>query len=76
MKILLRILGFLVLALWAIGAILHFSKNPNSTKFIGFGVILLALILMPLFIYHRYKGKDLTQYSLKHNDPDASKVED
>ncbi len=76
MKILLRILVSLVLILWAVGAVFHFIDKENSPKFIGFGVIILTLVLMPLFIYHRYNGKDLTKYSLKHNDPNASKIED
>jgi len=76
MKILLRILLFFVLTLWCVGAILHLTNNNKSPQFIGFGVVVLTLILMPLFIYHRYNGKDLSKYSLKHNDPNASKIED
>lgn len=76
MKIVLKTLVFLVLVLWSIGGYFYATNNPSSPKYIGFGVILLALVLMPLFIYHSYKGKDLTKYSLKHNDPNASKIED
>lgn len=76
MKILLKILVILVLVLWGIGAYFSFINDDRSPKFIGFGVITLTFVLMPLFIYHRYKGKDLTKYSLKHNDPNASKIED
>ncbi|ANW94801.1 hypothetical protein AXE80_00165 [Wenyingzhuangia fucanilytica] len=76
MKILLKILLLLVLILWAIGAYFYTLNDDKSAKFIGFGVITLTFVLMPLFIYHRYKDKDLTKYSLKHNDPDASKIED
>lgn len=76
MKILLRILLAIVFVLWIVGAYFHITDNEKSTKFIGFGVLLLAFILMPLFIYHQYKGKDLSKYSLQHNDPNASKIED
>lgn len=76
MKIVLKVLLAVVFVLWSVGAYFHLTDNPASPKFIGFGVILLTLVLMPLFIYHRYKGKDLTKYSLKHNDPNASKIED
>lgn len=75
MKILLRIILFFVITLWAVGAFLHLTNNDKSPQFIGSGVILLTLVLMPLFIYHRYNGKDLSKYSLKHNDPNASKIE-
>ncbi|MDO6736528.1 hypothetical protein [Wenyingzhuangia sp. 2_MG-2023] len=76
MKILLKILLILVIVLWTSGAFFHLTGNPLSSKFIGFGVIVLTLILMPLFIYHRYNGRDLTKYSLKHNDPNASRIDD
>ena len=29
----------------------------NGVKLIGFGVLLFAFVIMPLFIYHRYKGR-------------------
>ena len=76
MKILLKILLLLVLILWTIGGYFYVLNDEKSAKFMGFGVITLTFVLMPLFIYHRYKGKDLTKYSIKHNDPDASKIED
>ncbi|MGY5352394.1 hypothetical protein ACXGQW_07505 [Wenyingzhuangia sp. IMCC45533] len=75
MKILLKILLGIVFILWILGAFFHLTDNPASPKFIGLGVIILTLVLMPLFIYHRYKDKDLSKYSLKHNDPNASKIE-
>jgi len=76
MKITLKILLSLVCLLWIIGAYCFLTENPKGPKFIGFGVVILTLILIPLFIYHRYNGKDLTKYSLKHNDPNASKIDD
>lgn len=76
MKNVLRVLLIIVMILWIIGAYLFLTDHKNSPKFIGFGVLILTLVLMPLFIYHRYKDKDLTKYSLKHNDPNASKIED
>lgn len=76
MKIILKILLAVVLLLWLLGGIFYAQGNPISPKLIGCGVLLLTLVLMPLFIYHRYKDKDLTKYSLKHNDPNASKIDD
>ena len=64
MKIILKLLLISVLGCWTYGGYLHYIHHSNSTKFIGLGVLILTLLLMPLFIYHRYKGKDLNQYRL------------
>lgn len=71
MKIILKSLLFIVLALIVYG---FYMKNQNEAgdKFIGFGVLILSFVLMPLFIYHRYKDKNLKDYSFK----DMHKEED
>ncbi len=66
MKILLKILLFVELAILGSGIYLKSIKYPNGEFIIGIGVLILAFILMPLFVYHRYKGKDLTKYSFKN----------
>jgi len=72
MKIVLRLLLLLVLGLIGYGYYLNLDESGAGEKFIGFGVVLFAFILMPLFIYFRYKDKDLRNYSLKDfaNPPD------
>lgn len=35
-----------------------------SEKLIGFGVLGLFIVVFPLFIYHRWKGKDIKDYML------------
>ncbi len=37
---------------------------PYSQKLIGFGVIGLFIIVFPLFIYHRWKDKNIKDYML------------
>lgn len=37
---------------------------PYSQKLIGFGVIGLFIVVFPLFIYYRWKGKSLKDYML------------
>lgn len=37
------------------------QKNPIGIKVTGFSVFAMAFVLMPLFIYHRYKDKDLSK---------------
>lgn len=75
MKTGLRLLLFLVLALIVYGYYLNSSATGSGEKFIGIGVVLFAFILMPLFIYHRFRNKDLRNYSLKDfaNPPDKEK---
>jgi len=54
----------------AITAILYgyYSKGDIAItlthRIIGGGITLMFLIWMPLFIYHRYKGKDVKKYMI------------
>ena len=57
MKILLKIVFFSSLLIIIIGFILNNFTSQNGHLFIGVGVLLFAFILMPLFIYHRYKDR-------------------
>ena len=66
MKILLRIISLLVIGLLGTGFYFQTTAGKNAEFYIGIGVLLLAFVLMPLFIYHGYKGKDLTKYSFKN----------
>lgn len=59
-SILVVVLGFV-----AYGYYVNIEKLAEGEKFIGIGVLIFAFILMPLFIYHRYKNKDLRNYSFK-----------
>jgi len=62
MKIVIRILSVIVVSLLIIGYYLKDNQNPTGNFIIGISVLILAFLLMPLFIYHRYKGKDLSRY--------------
>ncbi|MFN7045776.1 MAG: hypothetical protein ACK4M1_11335 [Flavobacterium sp.] len=44
----------------------YFQKNNGleGEKWIGIGVLLIAFVLMPLFIYHRYKNKNVKEYMM------------
>ena len=57
----------------AFGYYLNYDKEGSGEKYIGTGVLLFAFILMPLFIYHRYKDKDLSRYSFKQPPEDREK---
>lgn len=77
MKTVLKLTLFLSLGLIGYGYYLNSSATGSGEKFIGVGVLVFAFVLMPLFIYHRYKNKDLKNYSFKDfaNPPDK-KTED
>lgn len=59
--------SILLIALGFVGYGYYFNteKLAEGEKFIGIGVLIFAFILMPLFIYHRYKNKNLRDYSFK-----------
>jgi len=44
----------------------HFGIEKNDVV-IGVSMLGIAFILIPLFLYIRLQGKDLTKYSFKHN---------
>ncbi|MBU2526593.1 MAG: hypothetical protein KKC03_08340 [Bacteroidetes bacterium] len=65
MKIVLRLLLLFVLSSFGYGFYLRSQADPQAEFFIGLSVLVLCLILMPLFIYHRYKDKDLSALTFK-----------
>lgn len=71
----LRLLLVICLGSIGYGYYLNTDAAGSGEKFIGIGVLVFAFILMPLFIYHRYKNKDLRNYSFKDfaNPPDKKK---
>lgn len=41
------------------------AGDANGDIVIGLGVLMVAFILMPLFIYHRYKNKNLSDFTFE-----------
>lgn len=66
MKIVIRILLVIVIGFIGSGLYMQSIKSEKAELFIGLGVLILAFLLIPLFVYHGYKGKDLTRYSFKN----------
>ncbi len=59
------LLTFLIdLGLLITGFILQGKQHPLAEKFIGFGVLALFLVVMPLFIYYRYRNKSAKDYMI------------
>ncbi|WP_196887195.1 hypothetical protein [Aureivirga sp. CE67] len=67
MKVVFRILVVVFALGLAIGFTMkHFEIEKNDVV-IGISMLGIAFILIPLFLYIRLQGKDLTKYSFKHN---------
>ena len=65
MKLVLRILFFLLLRALAIG--LYYKNQIEFSlgeRIIGFTVLGGAFIYLPLFLYHHWKGKRLQDYTM------------
>jgi len=43
------------------------QDNVLGKKVVGISVLAFALVLLPLFLYHRYKGKKMTDYMLDND---------
>ncbi|MQP25189.1 hypothetical protein GFJ94_08940 [Flavobacterium sp. LMO8] len=65
MKKIIFLLLLIIIGLISFG---YFQKNNglNGDKWIGIGVLLIAFALMPLFIYHRYKNKNVKDYLMSN----------
>ncbi|MFI2741850.1 hypothetical protein ACG2LH_03845 [Zhouia sp. PK063] len=62
-----------ILILCGIGAGYYYKFQDNDAlgdKIIGFSVVTAAFIFMPIFIYHRSKGKNFRDYMLTKENLD------
>lgn len=64
MVIFLRILLIAVISVIGFGFYLKPDDAPTGDLMIGSGLVVGFFVLMPIFIYHRYKGRDLQRYML------------
>lgn len=67
MKYIIAILAILSFTSIGVG---YFIESDFSEKFIGFGVLGLFLIVIPLFSYHRWKDKDVKDYLITKENID------
>mgnify|MGYP005993377095 CR=1 FL=1 len=64
MKTLLKIL-FIIFIVWMIvGIYMLNTEHPKAEIVMGLGVFFLSFILMPVFIYHRYRHGKYKKYEL------------
>ena len=66
MKIILKIIFVIIIGSIAYGYFINTSNNGEGEKFIGIGVAIFAFVFMPLFIFHRYKDKDISMYTFRN----------
>ncbi|GAA4273817.1 hypothetical protein U6A24_02245 [Aquimarina gracilis] len=65
MKYVIRFLFISIVILVCVG---YYFKNTGDhitgDKFVGMGILAASFILMPMFIYHRWKNKKVKDYML------------
>ncbi len=75
MKTVLKIL-FVVFLLWMLtGTYLLNTEHPKGQIVMGLGVLFMSFILMPIFIYYRYKDGKYKKYIINGNK-DKKKAQD
>ena len=66
MKRIIQLLLFIVLSIFGYGLYLqYYVCSDKYAKIMGTGVLILVFVLMPLFLYHRYKDKNIEDYRFK-----------
>lgn len=76
MKTALKVILIICIILIGAGSYLNLDSSGSGEKFVGIGALIFAFILMPLFIYHRYKNKDLSNYAFKDRWWEGNKKDD
>ncbi len=64
MKFVLSTILILVIGLLTYGFYIKSNGDTNGEIIIGICVLVVAFILMPLFIFHRYKNKNVSEFRL------------
>lgn len=70
-----RILFFGVLGLIIYGSVLNNNQFSSGDQYIGLGVLIMTLVLMPLFLFHRSRKRKLSDYIIKFDKKDTKKTE-
>lgn len=73
LKKIVYIVFFIVLGTISYGYYIKSDTPQNGEKIIGIGVLLFAFVLMPLFIYLRYRGRDLSHLTFNQNKKEEEK---
>lgn len=63
MKHVLTVLLIIIIGVLAYGYYVRNTEGANGEIIIGICVLAIAFILMPLFIYHRYRNKNIKDFT-------------
>lgn len=75
MKLLLKIFFIVFLVSMIVGAYLKYQAHPKGEVVIGLSILFLAFILMPLFIYYRFREGKYKKYVLDPNKKNPFKLD-
>jgi NhaP-type Na+/H+ or K+/H+ antiporter len=75
MKIVLKILFFIFIGALIIGVYLKNNGHPKAEIILGVDIIFLTFILMPLFIYYRYRNGKYKKYILDPKSKNPFKID-
>lgn len=76
MKILLKILFFIFIGGLITGLYLKNSNHPKADIILGVDILFLSFILMPLFIFYRYKNGKYKKYIIDPKSKNPFKIDD
>lgn len=65
MKFVLSTILVLVIGMLIYGFYIKSNGDTSGEIIIGIGVLIVAFVLMPLFIYHRYKNKKMSDFTFE-----------
>jgi len=75
MKIILKILFIAFIITLIVGFYLKSNKHPKADIIIGLDILFLSFILMPFFIFYRYRNGKYKKYVLDPNSKNPFKID-
>lgn len=75
MKLLLKIFFVLFILMMIVGAYLKYQNHPKGEIVIGLSILFLSFILMPLFIFYRFRNGKYKKYVLDPNSKNPFKID-
>jgi len=69
-KLFIKIVAIVVISLLSVGIYMQSKSLPQGEKITGISVLLLAFVLLPLFLYYRFRNKNLKDYMLTKENID------
>lgn len=76
MKLFIKILFVIFVAAICIGFYLKSDNHPKADIIIGLDILFLTFVLMPFFIYFRYRKGKYKKYILDPNKKNPFKIEE